>query len=115
GPSECFAAPECYGRGPRARSTRMRSNTRMEEAGHLRFHDLAEGVAGELGDEREAGRDLGRGELGLAPGPQLVGVEVARRDDGGGDPLTPLLVGEADHGDVGDVRVGPVDLLDLQR
>ena len=38
-----------------------------------------------------------------------------RRHDGGGDPLAPLGVVEADDGAVGDRRMGAQDLLDLQR
>src|SRR5581483_10672817 len=39
-----------------------------------------------------------------APGPsdEVLGGDLARCDDGGGDPLTPFLVRQSDDGDVGD-------------
>jgi len=87
-----------------------------EEFGDLGLDDLAEGVARQLLDDGEACRNLGGGQTLLAPRPQGIAVRWHvegwhRRQR---DALAPLAVVEADDSAVGDVGVGPVDLLDLR-
>src|SRR5690348_1956876 len=83
----------------------------------LELLQLAGRGAGELVAELDGGRGLVAGDLGLAVLDQLVlGQRRARGlDHERLDRLAPLLVGDADDGDLGDVGMGEDDVLDLDR
>src|SRR5690242_18534196 len=83
----------------------------------LELLQLAGGGAGQLVPELDRGGALVAGEPLLAPRPQLLlgGGGAGREDDERLDGLTPLLVGDADHADLGDRGVREERVLGLDR
>ncbi len=83
----------------------------------LAAEELAGFGVGQFVDEHDALGRLRTAERFTGERPQLLGVEVGSRpaDHRGGNLLTPLLVGDADHRAVRDRRVAYQHVLDLGR
>ena len=102
----------------RIRQLTWRSRPSQNGARELELLELAGGGAGELVAELDPLRALVAGELrawSRRSRRPRSSVAAGRLDDERRDELAPLLVGDADHGDLGDVGVLEDGVLDLDR